>query len=688
MLNKKVCIISPDIIGPIKNGGIGTHCYHLANDLRSQGFDVTLLFTGPLQVKSHEHWIQYYNDLDIKYIALDNIKSDLNISYELHSSACFFLENSFFIYEYLKRENYDFVHFQDWLANGLVSIQAKQTTNYFSNTLLTVTLHSSTQWQTEGMLRYSSNPCYDMKLKWAEQYCVQHCDVAISPSEYMFNWVQRSGWTLSKCHRVIPNCYHPAQNNLIEFVPDKGHLIFFGRLETRKGLEYFLDNIPNVDNLVKISFIGKISLTSEGRADSVLAQKLKSREIDYDIYEDFDSFQAIDFIKLNKGLVVIPSLVDNFPYTVVEMIQNGIPFVCSNVGGIPEMVDEKVLFNINDKQGLSKLINNIDIDFFSSINHLYSPVLAKKGWVELHKYFHRDEKNDSKLNDNLVSICVPYYNYPLYLPLLLASLKGLTYRNIEVIIVNDGSPQPEANDVFERMKLIYSEFYFYSKENSGVGDTRNFAASKATGEYLIFMDSDNIAYPNMVDDFVKAIKKSDSDVVTCHFDAFDENFEFCDSDKVLYKYLPLGPCKESGILENIYGDANFIIKKQVFEALSGFGTERHTSWEDWEFLAKCALEGYRQAVIPEPLFGYRHTEAGFSRNTSLYNNHQRILKCYSRYYPQEIQNLISGYVLPSFYRISFIKKLYLKYKNIFDFFFPVDSSRRKLLRSLIKRVLK
>lgn len=682
-MTKKVCIVSPDLIGPVKNGGIGTHCYYLAIELKKASYNVSILFTGPFINKDYKYWERYYRKLGINFYSVDKLHAD---KYNLYTNKCDFLDKSYYIYDFLRNRSFDFIHFQDWMANGLVSIQSKQTYQAFQSTIITVTLHSSTLWQQEGMHTYSTNPLYDMKLKWAEQYCVEHCDIAISPSKYMFQWAKNANWKLPLETRIMPYCWELRDGNSSYSSTNIQHLIFFGRLETRKGLEYFISNIPKLKNIRKISFLGKISLTSDGTAEQYIANNI--RNISYKIFDNFDSFQAINYIKENNGLVIIPSLVDNYPYTVIEMIQNQIPFLCSNVGGIPEMVDHRVLFDISDKFGLASAYNKLENDYFDDIQHKYNPSVSSNNWVDFHQTEFPVSSDDVNHHTSLVSICIPYYNYPRYLPLLLASLKNLTYNNIEVIIVNDGSSQKEAINVFEKMKLKYPNFEFYSKQNSGVGDTRNYAASKASGEYLIFMDSDNIAYPNMVDDFINAIKKSNSDIVTCYFDAFDEKCTEFEPKNALYKYLPLGACKEAGILENIYGDANFIIKRQVFNEVGGFGTERHTSWEDWELLAKCALEGYSQSVVPKSLFGYRHTEMGFSRNTSLYDNHQRIMKCYSNYYPIEIQHLISGYVLPLFYHVSISKRLYLKFKNKIGFFFPENSKRREFLKLMIKRILK
>ena len=101
---------------------------------------------------------------------------------------------------------------------------------------------------------------------------------------------------------------------------------------------------------------------------------------------------------------------------------------------------------------------------------------------------------------------------------------------------------------------------------------------------------------------------------------------------------------EAGAYENVFGDANFIIRKDSFISVGGFKEDRGTSYEDWDFLARLAIAGYQIDVIPDFLFLYRHTEDGFSRTTSTYQNHNRVLKAYFEATPIWNKRLISNSV--------------------------------------------
>jgi glycosyltransferase involved in cell wall biosynthesis len=203
-----------------------------------------------------------------------------------------------------------------------------------------------------------------------------------------------------------------------------------------------------------------------------------------------------------------------------------------------------------------------------------------------------------------LSVCIPFYNHGKYLPALLAGLARQTYGNFEVIVVDDGSTAADAQQSFDalREKFAGPQFRFFRQENAGVGAARNFAVSQASGEYLVFMDSDNVPMEQMLAVFARAMQFSGADCATCHVAVFEDETELGKPPRTTH--APLGPCLELGWRINVFGDANFIVRKEVFAQLGGFATDRIVV-EDWEFLARLALQGFRQIVVPEVLFWYR-----------------------------------------------------------------------------------
>jgi glycosyltransferase involved in cell wall biosynthesis len=223
-------------------------------------------------------------------------------------------------------------------------------------------------------------------------------------------------------------------------------------------------------------------------------------------------------------------------------------------------------------------------------------------------------------------VVVPYYNLGPFLPDTLASLDKQTYPALEVLVINDGSTDPESIRVFEEQQPIYPHFRFLSQANAGIGATRNRGLEEARGEYFLPMDADNVAFPPMVERLVRGIRRNpDLAAMTCYFLAFRETENLADQEYA-YAYRPPGGPRVMASFRNVYGDANAIFRTQTFRAVGGYETERDTSWEDWEAFLKLVNAGHRLGVVPDYLFAYRCRETGFSRVTNTFSNHQRVLR--------------------------------------------------------------
>ena len=254
----------------------------------------------------------------------------------------------------------------------------------------------------------------------------------------------------------------------------------------------------------------------------------------------------------------------------------------------------------------------------------------------------------------LVTICVPYYNLGNYLEETLASLAAQTYSNLEVIVINDGSTDAHAIDVFWRMQTKFPQFCFVDQANAGIGATRNRGLQLARGEYYLPVDADNIADPDMVRRFVAGMEQNpDIAVLTCYFLAFGQFSDLVER-RFLYAYKPVGGPRVLGCLQNIYGDGNAMFRTEALRAVGGFEIDRDTSFEDWEAFVKLVNAGHRVEVLPDFLFYYRQREAGFSRVTDAYRNHQRVLRRFVEIesLPPEERKLLWNWLVGSQQRIA------------------------------------
>lgn len=119
-----------------------------------------------------------------------------------------------------------------------------------------------------------------------------------------------------------------------------------------------------------------------------------------------------------------------------------------------------------------------------------------------------------------ISIVIPSYNSAKYLKHNIKNILNQTYKNIEVILVNDGSTDNTDEVIKSFMKD--DRFKYYKKTNGGVAVARNYGLSKATGDYILFMDSDDNVEKTMLEKMYNKLKETNADLVCCGFDRIDD----------------------------------------------------------------------------------------------------------------------------------------------------------------------
>ena len=196
------------------------------------------------------------------------------------------------------------------------------------------------------------------------------------------------------------------------------------------------------------------------------------------------------------------------------------------------------------------------------------------------------------------SIIVPVYNRPDEVDELLESLSNQTQQDFEAIIVEDGSVKP-CKDVCDKYADILA-LHYYAKENSGPGQSRNYGAERAKGDYLIILDSDVVLPP----DYLTAI---DQVLAQNHVEAFGgpdaAHPSFTPVQKAI-SYSMTSFFTTGGIrggkakLDKFYPRSfNMGIRRDIYQQLGGFSKMRFG--EDIDFSYRIVEAGYMPRLFPE-----------------------------------------------------------------------------------------
>ena len=117
--------------------------------------------------------------------------------------------------------------------------------------------------------------------------------------------------------------------------------------------------------------------------------------------------------------------------------------------------------------------------------------------------------------EELISIVVPIYNLELYIEDCILSIINQTYKNIEIILINDGSTDNTLN-IITKISKYDSRVKIISSVNQGCSNARNLGIDVARGNYIVFVDGDDICFSTMIEYMYKAIKHNKADMCVCN----------------------------------------------------------------------------------------------------------------------------------------------------------------------------
>ena len=220
----------------------------------------------------------------------------------------------------------------------------------------------------------------------------------------------------------------------------------------------------------------------------------------------------------------------------------------------------------------------------------------------------------------LVSVVITNYNYAQYVGEAIESILGQTYKNIELVVIDDGSTD-NSLDVISKYK---DKLHIIRRENKGIVYTRNQALRVAKGEYMFFLDADDYFNNDYIEKMVAVATKSGADIVYPNWNVF--------GDKKYTKEFPEFDIQKL-IRQEIHCTSESLIR---LSAIGDHKFESKAVAEDWDFFLGLALDGREFKLAKDCYINYRVREGG--RGTmhpywdDMYHFYE-ILKKWSEHYP-------------------------------------------------------
>lgn len=631
MGSRRVCFVVSELLGLVTSSGIGTATSLGSLVLASAGHEVTLVHTGE-GARIDESWAQRYEAAGVKVERVAPM-----IVAPAHLSP------SYRTYEHLKEREFDVIVFQDRLALGWASMQAKHAGLAFGQTQLVHIVHGPDAWLHEANLQTGLD-VEDAALAHAGRVSAELADTIVGPSRYLIEWMASAAWRLPERRLVVPY-FTEAHARVVLGEPPLAtprtsaptplrEIAFFGRLERRKGVKVFVDALNRLDRSllegVTISFLGR-EATFEKRDVVAMfdGQALLALE-GIEFHTDLDSEGACGHLRRPGTMAVIASLVDNSPNTVYECIDRGIPFLATSTGGIPELLhedDRERCLVAPDPASMAAALRNRLVSGHTPdpARPAFDGEMSLRLWGDLLAW--EPQARVEVRERPFVTAVLTYHDRPVLVATAVEALDAQDYDNVEIVVVDDGSERPESDQVLTDIeaRVWRHDLKVVRQENRYLGAARNTGARAGRADLLAFVDDDDVPVVHFISTLVRALQSSGADAVTCAMRSFTRPTGAPEESDCRGTWVFTGGPLHLASVQNVIGGAPALVRRKALDAVGGYHERHGVGLEDWHLYVRLLLAGYTIVAVPEALYWYRLHESSMRNTMSHYHSVQVIL---------------------------------------------------------------
>lgn len=285
-----------------------------------------------------------------------------------------------------------------------------------------------------------------------------------------------------------------------------------------------------------------------------------------------------------------------------------------------------------------------------------------------------------------ISIIIPVYNVEQYLEKCIDSVLNQTISNLEIILVNDGS-KDNSGLICDKYAVVDKRITVVHKQNGGLSDARNCGIKHSSGDYIIFLDSDDFLAPTFCEILLENARKYDADIVISglknYYEGDEVNYEICNGSKLSEQLTKEETYKRMFLQEKI--DVNATAKLYKRSLFNDIEFPKGMLYEDIQIVDKIIESA--NIIVAIDYRGYYYLQRQNSimygkmsnKRLVLLEKTQELIKFISSKYPNIVDSIIKRHVYCSFHILgrSILDKNYnqisktirtdiLKYKkNIF-----------------------
>ena len=654
---------------PQYGGGIGTYCYQWCRILVEKGVDVTVFIPDKAQKE-----IKTFLQEGVRIVTFSPYLGGTSsfLGYETMISHSF----AAVVEKFVQNEGAPhWVESQEYNGIAYYLLQKKHLGYpFFKDLNITVTCHCP------SFFTFAHNHINTFQLPYfwigeMERFSIKAADLCIAPSHYLVQQLQQHYPALNRDYQVIPNPFQLNESPVIDTNVDD-EVIFIGKLSPAKGVLQTLKAFSQLwqqGRKTTLKLIGDANYYYHA-AGSTMGTYIKRK---YRRFLESGLLQMTGVLppaqlqsQIKKArLIVVPSTIENLPYTVIECMAAGKVVLASKQGGQVELIEDSVnefLFDHHIETSFAeKLEQALNIDkaqlqqlgkqaaeaiqlkcnpdtFYQSKMQLLNRYAATQAKTSVFPFTSGiDNKlrpsDTSNAQKGLLSVVVPYYNLGRYVHQTLDSILASDHKEIEVLIVDDGSNK-EGRQALERY-IAHPQVTIVTQENSGLSATRNAGARAARGEFLAFLDADDTVSTSYYSKAINILQtKSNVHFVGCWVQYFEG------STNIWPTFTPEPPYL---LFHNMINSSSLVYRRHAFLQAGLNDGQFLYGMEDYDSVLSLIEGGFGGVVLPEVHFYYRVRKdsmaRGFNKSNMAYLYQlltQKHTKLYTTF-AAEITNLLN-----------------------------------------------
>lgn len=608
----RICIATEDIVGPVRNGGIGTTYSALSELLAKLGHDVTILYLKGQEVENGtiEQWIEFYAAKSVRFVPVPNYAA----VDRFQTGADRWLHAPYNMLKYLTDHPMDVVHVSEWRGSGYLCLLAKRQHLAFQETLFVVKTSSPWIWST----LYGSQPLDrvdDLVRLHAERRSVEFADMVIGGSLHLLRWMASQGYKIPRDRTFVqPNVatfdHLSGLRTTRNWERGKRHpideVVFFGRLEARKGLFTFVQAIKRLLRQgqalpKKITFMGKPGARLMARPDQdivdYIAEETKDWPTTVEVLSDFPQYDALQYLLSGNRLAVMPSMIENSSLAVYEAAICGIPFIASASGGTPELVASidhpHVLCEAHPIPLAEKIEEALRLGGYVA-RASFDNAENLEQWRRFHLDLGRGllkqllppiRKGAEILST--VSVCIYHAGSDEKLQATLASIKEQDHPPEEILIAVDtdnidglANAQSVASAAGVTATIVPA-FDF------DAGHAFNLLARQVRSEYMLFLWAGSTIRPMALRALTKVAASSNANLLNYFFRVTHDGDQ---SSRDYLSAIVFGNVAQSFFRTDVTS-LPLLVRRHTFAELGGFSTDYRVLAHDHELVAKAQISG-------------------------------------------------------------------------------------------------